>query len=457
MKEGLINYQQGMLLKPQHFQLESRFHEENLHRTSMLIKPYLYGLMSIDLSKDALTAQKIVLSAGSFLFADGSFAEIGGNAVCASRVIPPEELELGKIVSIYVGLKNFNNRDNNVISLEKLENLENCNSRYVSLYGGEEVNDLYGSGISSTINVIKYNLRVFFESDLEKVSDYDLIKIAEVYRDGTRIMLNTDYVSPVLNFFASETLANILNDVSSLIVSKTRQFEKYKHVRANSALSGYEIMLLNLVSVLCDCAARVQILQESSNAHPYDVWQSLAHIVASLSAYCDTLSAVDDTRRFPRYDHENLFKIFSSLRADIRTELNALSVGPEYIIRFTRNENNIWVAELPDLSKLERMNVYLAMSGEGVDVSTITLSFYQQIKFASREALAGLIVRSLSGVPLTLTTSIPGGLPSLERGFYSNVDIHNDLWLDMVEVKSAAMLWDAPEDAQLVMYITRGQ
>lgn len=457
MKEGLINYQQGMLLKPQHFQLESRFHEENLHRISLLLKPYLYGAINLNLSVDALAAQKVIISEGSFLFGDGSFCEVGSNSLCNSRIIPSEELELGKIVSVYVCLKNFSNHDSNVSNINSIDELDDCNARYVSQYGGEEFNDLYGNGISSSINVIKYNLRILFDSELEKVSDYDTIKIAEIYRDGTRIILNNEYVSPTLNFFSTDTLANILNDISSLVVSKTRQFEKYKHVRANSTLSGYEIMLLNLVSVLCDCAAKVQILQESEQIHPYDVWKSLTQIVATLSAYCDTLSAVDEERRFPKYDHENLFKIFSIIRNDIRTELNALSVGPEYIIRFTRTENNIWVADLPDLTKLERINAYLAMSGEGVDVNTITLNFYQHIKFASRDALQGLIVRSLSGIPLALTTNIPGGLPSLDRGFYSCVDIHNDLWLDMVEVKSAAMLWDGPQDAQLVMYITRGQ
>ena len=84
------------------------------------------------------------------------------------------------------------------------------------------------------------------------------------------------------------------------------------------------------------------------------------------------------------------------------------------------------------------------------------MNFFNQIKLASNDAISNLIVRSLSGIPLALATEVPNGLPMLDRGFYGIIDVHNNLWQDMVVSKTAAMLWDAPKDAELIMYITKG-
>ena len=179
-------------------------------------------------------------------------------------------------------------------------------------------------------------------------------------------------------------------------------------------------------------------------------------IVSSLTAYCDDLSVVEDDSRCPSYDHLNLFEVFDKIRQNLRIVLNSLAVGPEYIVKFTRKDNNIWFAELPDLSKYDSLHAYIALSGENIDISTVTLNFFNQIKLASNDAISNLIVRSLSGIPLALATEVPNGLPMLDRGFYGIIDVHNNLWQDMVVSKTAAMLWDAPKDAELIMYITKG-
>ena len=453
---SLLNYQQGMLLKPQHFQLETLFHQENVHRLSALLNPYLFGVDEFSLSSDALISQQIVIKHGTFLFQDGSFCDLADNAVCESRTIPDKELETGSIVSVYVGLKNFSQTGGNLFATSDISGIKECDFRYVSQFGGEEIPDYYGSGTPSIINFMRYNLRIFFSSEVENISDYSLIKIAEIYRDGTHIEKNGQYIPPVINYYSETILKNIMSDMYSLVMSKTRQFEKYKHIKSNSHLSSYEIMLLNIVTTLSQAASEINILKEAVSIHPYEVWKSMNRIVSSLTAYCDDLSVVEDDTRCPSYDHLNLFDVFDKIRQNLRIVLNSLAVGPEYIVKFTRKDNNIWFAELPDLSKYDSLHAYIALSGENIDISTVTLNFFNQIKLASNDAISNLIVRSLSGIPLALATEVPNGLPMLDRGFYGIIDVHNNLWQDMVVSKTAAMLWDAPKDAELIMYITKG-
>lgn len=454
MKKGLINYQQGMLLKPQHFQMQNRLTEEHLSELCNELQPYFYGVTDLLISKDALSSATITVPVGSFLFADGSFAHIGQNAVVVSRSIPEELLSSGGQIGVYVGLRRFNDNNNNVkIFDDKID--ESFDSRYVAVSGGDLVNDLYGDAIPGNVELLKYNLRVFFENELDALSDFDLIKVCEVYRDGTRIILNDQYVPPVVNYFCSDLLQSVISDISALLISKTRVFEKYKHVRTTSKLSGYEILLLSIIGTLCDASASLQTIVELRHAHPTKVWSVLARIVSILSTSCPDVSSVVPESRFPSYDHNNLYQVFTKMRDQIRLALNCLTVGPEYIVRFVRNENNIWNAELPDLSKLDSFDAYLAMSGNGVEPDKLSLSFWRQLKLSSADAINDLIVRSLSGIPISITDRVHGGLPSMDQGFYSTVDTHNDMWSDAVLTKSLAMFWDAPEDAELVLYIVR--
>lgn len=454
MNRGLVNYQQGMLLKPQHFQLQDHLIDHRFHVLGNLLQPYLYGVDNVDISTDALTNCRITVNVGTFLFADGTYAVLGQNAVISSRQIPDELLESGDIISVYVGVRRFSDMGGNARVFDDAID-QKCDSRYVTQSGGEVINDLYGGSLSGNVEFLKYNLKVFFGSELEVASDFVVLKVAEVYRDGSRIMFNDDYAPPVVNLYRSEALRTIMSDISALIISKTRVFEKYKHLRNSTKLTAYDTMLIGLIRSLCTCSAKVQTMQELQQSHPCEVWRELATIVSVLSVSCDDISAVVADNRYPSYDHNNLFAVFSKMREQIRVCLNCLSVGPEYIIRFDRGENGVWNAKLPDLTKLESYDVFLAMSGRDVEPDKLSLSFWRQLKLSSTEAMKDLIVRSLSGIPITVSDGNHGGLPTLDRGFYSTVDKNNDLWLDAVENRSLSMLWNGPDDAELILYIVR--
>lgn len=454
MKRGIINYQQGMLLKPQHFQLERLMSDERLVRTVRMLQPYCYGVQEIDISQDSLSNMSVSLTVGHFVFLDGSEAVLGENAYLSAKSIPSDMLENGMVLPVYIGLKRFDENGTNLNIFED-EISSDCDCRYVGNYGGEEINDLYGTSVSGNVELMQYNLRIFLGEEIRQISNYELIKIAEVYRDGTRILLNSNYVPPLVNFFDSRLLVNIMNDISAMLLSKTRMFEKYKHIRFSQQQSAYEIMLINMISVLCDCAAEVQTLQSIKQAHPVEVWRILSRVVSILSSCTEELSAVDQGRRFPEYNHDDLYGVFSLLQQQLRICLGSLSVGPEYVIRFIRGDNSVWYADIPDLGKLGQYEVYLSMSGTELEPDKLSLSFWRQLKLSSADSMNDLIVRSLSGIPIMIIESIPGGLPKLDHGFYSTVDVHNNMWFDIVNSHKAAMLWDAPEDGELIMYITR--
>ncbi len=454
LDRGLINYRQGMLLRPQHFQLQVHRDEYRLRELSRRLQPYFYGTEELNLSTDALLGGSIAAFEGTILFPDGACAVLGANAILTTRRIPDELLDSGEIVTVHAALRRFSENGNNSRSFDGAPDPE-CDSRFTTVSGGDTVNDLYGGKASGNVEFMKYNVRIFFGSELENISDFVTVKIAEVYRDGSRIVFNDDYAPPTVDLYTSPSLKGIMSDISALILSKTRVFEKYKRLRSSTKLSSYEIMLMGVISNLCLASGSVQAIQEFKQAHPADVWRELVKIVSLLSAGCDDVSSVAAETRFPSYDHDNLFPVFAKLREQIRLCLNCLSVGPEYSVHFVRGENGIWTATLPDLSKLDSYDAFLAMSGHDVEPDKLSLSFWRQLKLSSAEAMNDLVVRSLPGIPISVADGVHGGLPALDRGFYVNVDRNSELWLDAVENRTLAMLWNAPEDAELVLYVVR--
>ena len=114
MKRGIINYQQGMLLKPQHFQLERLMSDERLVRTVRMLQPYCYGVQEIDISQDSLSNMSVSLTVGHFVFLDGSEAVLGENAYLSAKSIPSDMLENGMVLPVYIGLKRFDENGTNL-------------------------------------------------------------------------------------------------------------------------------------------------------------------------------------------------------------------------------------------------------------------------------------------------------------------------------------------------------
>ncbi|PON14679.1 hypothetical protein C2W62_27790 [Candidatus Entotheonella serta] len=49
-----IHWHEGMLLRPQHFQQQDRYHEAHVQHYAHMLSPFCWGLKSVILNEDAL-------------------------------------------------------------------------------------------------------------------------------------------------------------------------------------------------------------------------------------------------------------------------------------------------------------------------------------------------------------------------------------------------------------------
>ena len=84
-----VVWQEGMLLRPQHFQQNDRYFEHQLKSRSRLQDIYPWGFFSLEIDRQFLNMGKLVLSQASGILPDGTLFELGSEREPLALDIPP--------------------------------------------------------------------------------------------------------------------------------------------------------------------------------------------------------------------------------------------------------------------------------------------------------------------------------------------------------------------------------
>lgn len=455
-----VFWYQGLPLQPQHLQLESRFHQVTTQRLLHLLHNEPWGVLAITLREDALAEKRLVISSGEFLFPDGSLCHIPNNALLASRPFDDAWVEAGQPFVIYLGLKQWQEFEN-VAEIEDSQALDATPERRMrAAITPTSIPDCHGNGIAGQVRLLHYQLRIFWESELAQAGDYMVMPVASLERDGPRILLNEQFVPPILNVHAWPFLQSMLSDIHDQVISRARQLESFKQITPGDNAADRSLMLA--LQALTRCACIIQLLMDTPQLPPRQAWAGLASLFAELSYLVPTLSVAGEAGvdRWPNYDHLKLSEVFNRLVTQIKQALNSIVVGPEYTLRLQR-QGAIWRVELPKRALRSPFQYWLAFC----NVSSLHLApgFERLAKLAAGPQLATLLARSISGIPLIPQTDKPAGLPRLTDGLYFAIDTHccaieasQDLWSQVEQSGEIALFWEAPEQAQVILYVTRG-
>ena len=77
MGQHKVVWQEGMLLRPQHFQQNDRHTEYQLKTRTRHLHCYAWGFFSMEIDRQFLNMGKLVVSQASGVLPDGSLFEIG--------------------------------------------------------------------------------------------------------------------------------------------------------------------------------------------------------------------------------------------------------------------------------------------------------------------------------------------------------------------------------------------
>ncbi|WP_108650379.1 type VI secretion system baseplate subunit TssK [Dongshaea marina] len=451
-----LYWHQGLLLQPQHFQLESQYHQAHVTRITQLLGNDSWGVNSLTIHEDALAEKRLVVSEGELLFPDGSLCSIPESASVSSRQFDHAWVETGQPFTVYLGLRQWQTQGSNVAEVEAGASGAELDSRLITDLDPHTVPDLYGQGAPGQARQMRYLVKIFWESEVEQAGDYQLIPIARLERDGPNIRLCERFVPPLLNVQQWPGLRFLLTDLRDQMVSRARQVERFKQPGERMLEEGqFDVGLMLAIQALNRCAWRVQDLVETPVVHPRLMWSSLCSMVAELSSFVMDLSVAGEpgTDRWPEYDHCRLAQVFDQLQYQLKRALRGIIVGPEYVVRLEKQQG-IWSCELEERALSGEFRYWLLF--RGCEREKLLGDLGRMVKLASTEGLTALMARAVSGIPLTPQESTPHGLPYVEAGLYCEIDKESPLWQQVCDSRRLGLYWMSPEEGQVTLYITRG-
>jgi type VI secretion system protein ImpJ len=451
-------WNQGVLLQPQHFQLLDRSCQSLFVPYRKFIEPHFWGVGAIHIQKGALGTRSFNVQEGEFLFPDGTYVSLPDNGLINARAFDEAWVDGGKPFSVYLGLRRWNESGENVTVLPTLENIATVFTRFVTTNDYEEINDLHAGGPESQVKRLHFALKIFWETELDQLGDYDLIPIAQLERFGSEVRLSEDFIPPCLSFAASDSLDKLIREVRDQITARGYQLEEHKSKRGiQTAEFGSRDMVYFLA--LRSVNRYVPLLFHYTNTeqvHPWHFYGLLRQLIGELTSFSERVSVLgeleDGKTVLPDYDHNNLWGCFSAAQNMISHLLDEITAGPEYVLRLIF-DGTYYATELKPAIFEGKNRFYLAVKTEE-DPKTVLQALEDIAKLSSRENLHLLISRALPGIGLHHLQVPPQELPRRANTVYFSIDHHDDQWASVAKHHNLSLYCNsAPADIEIELMV----
>lgn len=290
-----IQWHEGMLLAPQHFQQLSIRHEELMHYHFMTIAPFHWGVRQLKVDQ--------------VLLVDGTFRVLELEAVMPDGLVVyhlhPDEKNLEMDLSPYVEeMKQKELTIHLVVPATKsgTASVRGALARFDSVEGKPVADENTGESEIS-IPQLKPRINILLtETPPQKYSSFPIAKVT--YKNETFTM--TDYIAPVLAVYRKSAIWEMCSSVSQRLREKA-VFLSDKIGSPSAAVRGPMILETKfLIQSMVSGLPHFEAVLNTGVSHPYMLYLSLCSLVGNLASLgLGQVPPVLDT-----YDHNDLCLTF---------------------------------------------------------------------------------------------------------------------------------------------------
>ncbi|SDV47121.1 type VI secretion system baseplate subunit TssK [Chitinasiproducens palmae] len=455
-----VYWHQGMFLQPQHFQFADAHHRFSQTPLFDAGIPHFWGVGAIELSRAAIANRVIEVKRARLLFRDHHYVEFPDNAVIAPRTFDAAWVQGDRPLTVYLGLRKLSEQERNVTEVGELSEAATVPTRFATVMGAPEVNDLYSDGPSAPLQTLLYVVRLFFEPELPNLDNYELIPIARLIRDGDAIALSERFVPPSYALSGSDALRVLLREIRDELAGRARQLQEYKSPREMQKAefdASYMIFLLALRS-LNRFSPQLFHLLEAEQAHPWLAYGVLRQLVGELSSFSERYNMLGEADAggggMPAYDHDDLERCFEQARVLVGQLLNEITVGPEFLVVLEPHDG-LLTGQLPRSLFGQRNRFYLVVRTQE-EPRWVSDSVVHAARLAATSEIDTLLRHALPGLELIHMPVAPQGLPRRAHSHYFRIEQISEQWEAVEREGDIALQWlDAPEDLRAEIVILR--
>lgn len=461
--EQPIFWHQGLFLQPQHLQYQSLNAQSASANAFKLASGNVWGVANMAIDEHALNSQIFQLNYLNLVFEDGTAVDMHSNALIKPRSFESNWPDKSQPLKIFVGLKNLSKQVKNTTLVPSYDAAGDMNSRYVCADAGQELLDLHQGEGTTQLKTMKHALNVFFNDEVEDAADYQLVQVAQLELAGEEVTLSASFSAPSLYVGAAKQLHDLLKSTRDELMGRSKQLENYKSTSTSRAAEFNPVAerYRSALRVLARYIPSIHHVCENPFIKPSDAYAILRGLVGELSTYSHRYSILGEPQAsgaeaLPAYQHRNAAQSFLAAKKIIVQLLDELTVSPELLARFEKDEQGRFTCQLSKEFFARQHSLYFVL-----ETSTPTADFINSFNTFSKLAAENMVdiyaARALPGLETQLQTEQPSGLEQRAKVTYFTVNRDSEKWREIEQQGMAALIWDdAPEDLSVEMVVVRG-
>lgn len=419
-----VIWSEGMFIRAQHFQQDSRYIERFVRGRTKALRPYGWGLTELKLNHELLSIGRFGVERASGVFEDGTPFSIPDDA----DQLPPLQLDentRNAIVYLTLPISQPGGRESAEPEAETLTRFS---------VAEVEVADSNSGDISRVpINVGKMRLRYALEtSERSGMVAIGLARIVEVRPDNA-VVLDDTYVPPALDSSVSQVLTGLLSEIVGLLNHRGEAIAS--RLAGSSGGTAAELTDMMMLQTINRWQPLFAHLSSASFVHPETIFRNAVALAGELATFT---SSTHRPRPFPVYAHEQLNPTFAPVVAALRQALSAVLERGAIAIPLVEHRYGIRVAEVPDKSIFGKYTFVLAAKAD-MPAETLIRRLVGQVKIGPAEQIRELVNAALPGIMPRALPVAPRQVPYHTGKAYFELDRTSALWKQVASGRGLAI------------------
>jgi type VI secretion system ImpJ/VasE family protein len=397
-----VHWHEGLFLQPHHLQSLQRFVLDQSSAVRAATTPYPYGLISYELSTDALKNLRVQFEHLHLVLRSGLELIYPGNAEM-------DPLEIGASfggatdgLTIELSVPSWQPEGANVVAPDSTNG---WGSRY-RIRDVEQFDENTGTNPQP---VTMRRINAWLTSAIEErqgIETIPVLRIVAAAEDGMP-RVDSNYIPPCLTIGGSPVLRRIAADISDHLQAKRKEMiPKVTHAGFNiSAPSASQIGDVLWLGILGRYGTTLPALARANAVTPFQLYLAMAELLGDLAALNP-----DQPEMFEvvPYDHDNLGLCFFELAERIRLLVGGKKQVQPLVLTF-KPDGQLLTAEMNEQHFTRPDRYYLAIKngGNADDVANLVKDKNIFKLMSKTEALG---VAAIWGVRLEPVWSTPDGL-----------------------------------------------
>lgn len=397
MPQHKVIWQEGMLLRPQHFQQNDRYHDEQLRTRTRLLSGHAWGFSALEIDRQFLALGKLVLSAASGILPDGSLFEIDAGGEPLVLDVPPNSA--GTPVYLALPLVTGNH-----IETRRAEQ-KDVLARYVA-HDREVVDCNAGDDASSALAIARPDFRLLL-GEAHGEQAWVRLKLCEIQDSGPdgAIVLDPQFVPSFLDVQASSWLLSCLKEVIGMLAQRGDVLAE--RIRATGSVGGAEVgdfLMLQLIN------RHEPVLRHHlglERVHPEQLYRELLGMLGELATFS---SESKRPRLDGRYLHADQGASFRQLLEALRQVLSMVLEQHAIELPLQQRQYGVRVSPLHDHRLLGSAAFVLAASAQ-CDPEELRARLPAHLKVGAVERIRQLVNLHLPGIRVRPLPVAPRQIP----------------------------------------------